>query len=224
MPFVNENHYAKIKATKTYKNYDPDLPQHPYRMLIIGPSNSGKTNILLNLIKHSKNYDKIYPFAKKLDEPLYQRLTNHFRHNESEDHERILEMSSSNISEVPPADDIDEMFQNLIIFDDMVTEKNLKGVTDLFIRGRKQNASIIFITQSYYSVPKDIRLNCDYYLLTKINSKREITEIGKDIATDKFIEVYNRATMNPYSFLVIDRKTHNPKRTFRANFNDAINI
>ena len=133
MPFVNENHYAKIKTTKTYKNYDPDLPQHPYRMLIIGPSNSGKTNILYNLIKHSKNYDKIYLFAKKLDEPLYRQLTARFQDNESEDHERILEMSSSNISDVPPADEIDETFQNLTIFDDMMTEKKLKGVIDLFI-------------------------------------------------------------------------------------------
>ncbi len=116
MPFLNKNYYAKIKRTKPYKNYDPDLPQHVYRMLIIGPSNSGTTNILLNLIKYSENYDKIYLFAKKLDEPLYQRLINHFRDNESEYHERILEIASSNISDVPPADAIDETFQNLIIF------------------------------------------------------------------------------------------------------------
>ena len=223
MSFKNENHYTKIKTMKTYKNKNPDLPQHPYRMLIIGPSNSGKTNILISSIKYSKNYDKIYLFAKKLDEPLYQRLINHFRDNESEDSEPILELTSSNISDVPSADAIDESFQNLIIFDDMVTEKNLRSVTDLFIRGRKQNASIIFITQSYYSVPKDIRLNCDYYILTKIHSKREITEIGKDIATDHFLKIYNRATSNePYSFLVIDRKTHDPKRTFRKNFTDNL--
>ncbi len=85
-----------------------------------------------------------------------------------------------------------------------VTEKYLKGVTDLFIRGHKQNASIIFITQSFMSVPKDIRQNFNYYVLTKIHSKRKITDIKKDIATDKFNEVYKQATDKFYSFLVID--------------------
>ncbi len=87
-------------------------------MLIIGASNSGKTNILLNLIKYSKNYDKIYLFAKKLYEPFYQRLIDHFQDNEREDHQIILEMASSDISDVHPVVAINDTFQNLI-FDDM---------------------------------------------------------------------------------------------------------
>ncbi len=70
--------------------------------------------------------------------------------------------------------------------------------------------------------PKIFDLNYDYYVLTKIHSKREITQIGNDIATDNFNEVYKWATDMPYCFLVIDRKTHDPERTCRANFVNAI--
>ena len=52
----------------------PYIPDHPYRILIIGGSGSGKTNILLNLVNEQKDIDKIYLYAKDLSEPKYEYL------------------------------------------------------------------------------------------------------------------------------------------------------
>ena len=71
----------------------------------------------------------------------------------------------------------------LIAFDDMIADiinnKNLDSmVTELFIRGRKLNISLVFITQSYFKVPKDIRLNTTHFFIAKVSNRRELQEIG----------------------------------------------
>ena len=63
----------------------------------------------------------------------------------------------------------------LIVFDDMIADQT---VSELFIRGRKLNISIVFITQSYFAVPKDIRLNSTHYFVIKIPSKRELQQVA----------------------------------------------
>jgi hypothetical protein len=174
------------------------------------------------MIDECKNFDKIYLYAKKLDEPLYEDLINHWKTVGDEYGYHLIEYSND-ITKIVNINDIDENIQNLIVFDDMVTEKNLKRVEELFIRGRKQNASIVFVSQSFFSIPKDIRLNCDYFILTKISNKKELTEIAKDHTTDKFHEIYETATRDPYSLLLIDLRTQEPKLKFRKDFKMAIN-
>ena len=71
----------------------------------------------------------------------------------------------------------------LIVFDDMTEDvesnKNLYPiVTELFLRGRKLNISLVFISQSYFRVPKSIRQNATYYSITKIPKKRELQQIA----------------------------------------------
>ena len=72
---------------------------------------------------------------------------------------------------------IDKERKILIVFDDMIADminnKKLNSiVTDLFIRGRKLNISLVFITQSYFKVPKDVRLNSTHIFIMKIPKKR----------------------------------------------------
>ena len=67
----------------------------------------------------------------------------------------------------------------LIVFDDMIadimTNKKFQAIIkELFIRCRKLNISLVFITQSYFSVPKDVRLNSTHYLIMKINNRKEL--------------------------------------------------
>ena len=74
---------------------------------------------------------------------------------------------------------IDQKRKILIVFDDMIADiiKNKKLnsiVTELFIRGRKLNISLVFITQSYFKVPKDVRLNTTHIFISKIPSKGEL--------------------------------------------------
>ena len=109
---------------------------------------------------------------------------------------------------------------------DMIRNKKLNSiVTELFIRCRKLNISLVFISQSYFKVPKDVRNNSTHFFIMKIPNKREFQQIAtnhlSDINTKDFIKVYKKCTDKPYSFLVIDTTlpSDDPLR-FRKNFNN----
>ena len=101
----------------------------------------------------------------------------------------------------------------LIVFDDliadMINDKNLDSiVTEWFIRRRKLNISIVFITQSYFNVPKDVRLKSTHFFIMKIGNKRELQQIALNYSSDidfkDFMKIYKKYTKEPYSFLVND--------------------
>ena len=115
----------------------------------------------------------------------------------------------------------------LIVFDDMIAdmESNKKLspiVTELFLRGRKLNISLVFISQSYFKVPKTIRLSATHYFIMKIPSKRELQLIVSNYLSDidfkKFMKLSKNYIKEPYSFLVNDAtlSSDNPLR-FRMN-------
>ena len=113
-----------------------------------------------------------------------------------------------NIDEYNP----DKENKILMIFDDMIADmilnKKLNSiVTELFIRDRKLNISLVFITQSYFKVPKDVRLNISHFFIAKIPNERELQQIAinhsSDINTKDFANIYRKCTAEPYSFLVI---------------------
>ena len=95
-------------------------------------------------------------------------------------------------------------------------------VTELFFRGRKLNISMVFITRSYFKVPKDVRLNSTHFFIMKIPNKRELQQIAlnhsSDIDFKDFMNIYKKCTKEPYSLLVNDAKlpSDNPLR-FRKN-------
>ena len=90
----------------------------------------------------------------------------------------------------------------------MTNKKFQTIIKELFIRCRKLNISLVFITQSYFSVPKDVRLNSTHYLIMKINSKRELQNIAinhsADIDYNDFMKIYRERTREPYNFFTID--------------------
>ena len=91
----------------------------------------------------------------------------------------------------------------------MLSDKKLNPiVTELFIRGRKLNISLVCIKQSYFALPKRIRLNSTHYFLMKIPNIRELQQIAfnysSDIDFQDFMNPYKKFTAEPYSFLVID--------------------
>ena len=128
---------------------------------------------------------------------------------------------------------IDKERKILIVFDDMIADiienKKLNSiVTELFIRGRKSNISLVFITQWYFKVPKDVRLNTSHFYIAKIPNKRELQQIAinhsSDIRTKDFTNIYKECTAEPYSFLVNDTTlaSDNPLR-FRKNLFNIYN-
>ena len=120
----------------------------------------------------------------------------------------------------------------LIVFDDMIadimTNKKLQSIIkELFIRCRKINISPVFITQSYFSVPKDVRLNLTHYFIMKINNKGELQNIAinhsVDIDYKDFIKMYRECTKEPYNFLTIDTTVPSTNTLrFRKNLFDTL--
>ena len=173
-------------------------------------------------------------YAKDPDEDKYQYLINktesvglkHFN-----DPKAFIEYSNDMHSVYKNIDNYNFNKENkiLIVFvdmiSDMINDKKLNSiVTELFIRGRKLNISLIFITQSYFKVPKDVRNNSTHFFILKIPNKRELMQIAinysSDINTKGFIEIYRKCTDKPYSFLVIDTTlSPNNSLRFRKNLN-----
>ena len=101
----------------------------------------------------------------------------------------------------------------LIVFDDMIADminnnKLNPIVTELFIRGRKLNISLVFIMKSYFKVPKDVKLNSTHSFIMKIPNKRELQQTAlnhsSDIDFKDFMKIYKKCTKEPYVFLVND--------------------
>ena len=194
------------------------IPDHPYRILIIGGSGSGKTNELLNLINNHPDIDKIYLHAKDPHEKKYQYLINKRKEvglNHFNDPKAFMEYSDDMQDVYKSIEDYNPIKKRkvLITFDDMIADminndKLNPIVTELFIRGRKLNISIVYITQSYFKVPKDLRLNSTHFFIMKIPNKRELQQIAlnhsSDIDFKDFMNIYKKYTKESYSFLVND--------------------
>ena len=129
---------------------------------------------------------------------------------------------SSSKDEIVQVDELDPDIQNLIVFDDFVTEKDQKLIEDLFMRGRKKNISLIYVTQSYFSTPKDIRLQCNYFVFFNLLNKREMLQIQMDHAAELgkqvFMQLYGHAIQDTHDFLLIDKKTKVRSLRYRKNF------
>ena len=151
---------------------------------MIRAPDSGKTNIMLNLINHQNDnddnvIDRKYLYAKNPYEAKYQLLINkgekvvldHFNDPETfiEEYSNDMQYFYKNIEKKNPQ----KVWRVLIVFDG--SNKKLRPVvTELLIRGRKLNISLVFIRQLYFKVPKDVRLNCTHYSILKISSKIKV--------------------------------------------------
>ena len=174
----------------------------PFRMCVVAPSGTGKTNFLLNLIKVFSQGDGTFAdisiITRNKDEPLYNYLSGEF--------EQI--QIKEGMSCTPKLDDMDKKYNHLVVWDDLVLSKNLNNVEEYYMRARKKNCSVVFLSQSYYDIPKFIRKNSNYLVLLDLGgSKREQTAImnewSSDLDKDELKAVYNDAVSIPLRPLII---------------------
>ena len=143
---------------------------------------------MINVINDQNDIDKIYLYARNLSEPKYEYLI------KKREDAGIKHVNNPNAF-IECSDTMDDVYKNindyypirkrkkLIVFDgmiaDIMTSKKFHAIIkELFIRGRKLNISLTFITQSYFSVPKDARLNTTHYFIMKINDQIELENIS----------------------------------------------
>ena len=149
------------------------------------------------LIEPLLHCDEIYLYAKNLDQEKYQNLTNKMNEISRDVGYDIMKVSNDKI--IPICDMDYEDNQKLVILDDCVCEKNQRQVVDYFIQGRHKNCSVIYLSQSFYKTPRDIRLNCSHYCVFEFPSSRERNMISSELGVDK--EKFRKATKELYSFL-----------------------
>ena len=157
-------------------------------------------------------YNKIYLYSKNLEQEKYTHL--------SEILERIAEVNKipideifySSNEEIIPISEMEDRNQKVVIFDDYVCEKNQNDIINYFIQGRHKNCCVIYLPQSYYKTPKDIRINCSHYIIFESPTKRENEAICNEHGLDK--EAYKRSFKNEYDFLYIDKPRKIAKRNF----------
>ena len=214
---INFDEYTNENIIKHNSKW-PYIQDQPSRILITGGSGSGKTNALLNLINNQPDINKIYLYAKDPSEKKYQHLINKREKvglNHFNDPKAFMEYSNDmqdvhkNIEDYNPI----KKRKILIVFDDMIADMTNNNklnpiITELLIRVRKLNNSIVFIMQSYFKVPKDVRLNFTHFFIMKIPNKRELQQTAlnhsSDIDFKDFMNIYKKCTTEPYSFLVND--------------------
>ena len=195
---------------------DIDIPS---RICIVGASGSGKSTCLLNFILKTPNTFGHITICTKQQEPLYDYLEKKLKGKNITIHYSLDKLEE-------PKDFPNKELQNLLIFDDMIAEKNQRKIVDYFIRGRKigQGITCFYLSQSYYQVPKTIRAQLSYIWLVKIGQKRDLNLILADSGglVDKktLMHLYEDATQQKFNFLKINLDTVDMNRKFSKNFID----
>ena len=181
---------------------------HPTNCLITGKSNSGKSNILMNLIAQNCIYEKIYIFTNNLDEK-YSWLKNKFKNDV------YIYINEINFS------DINKKYVNLVVFDDLVFSN--KKISTFFTQSRKLNVSCIFISHRFFSIDRLLRNNLHYMIFTKLD-KREISMIYNDISLDLTLKQFHDINDNlkKYDFIIIDKYNENSFMKIRKKFNSIL--
>lgn len=220
------NMYERIPKEFLDKAENPNYNLHkltiPFRMCIVAPSGSGKTNFLLNLIHlfscgEKGTFQSIHIITRDADEPLYKWIMKKC--------DQIV--IKEGLENTPKLDKFDKDYNHLVIWDDLVLSKDLTSVSEYYIKCRKKNVSVAFISQSYFKIPKIIRNNCNYMVLLKLSGQREVniilSEFGLGITKEQLLNVYNYATREKLQPLLIDMAADPPNR-FRKGFLEIIDI
>jgi hypothetical protein len=223
--------YNFYKHTKRQNYINPNKDVHgidiPFMMTISSGTGTGKTNSLLGLISlMNKTFHEIILCVKTANEPLYEHLISKLGNAV-----KVFEDG-----QIPPTTDFatyDEQtrkfksvdkYQRLLIFDDLVLERSANMIAkEYYIKGRKLAGGIscVYISQSFYQIPKIIRENCGYFVLGKNLLRKDLRSIlscfPTDLTLDEFSSVYRDMTSEPLDTMIIDVKHRTARRNFTGD-------
>lgn len=219
------NFYEKMPPEMRPKADNPNEHLHhlnlPFRMCLVAPSGSGKTNFLLNLIhlfsKGKGTFSSITIVTRIADEPLYN-----FLKSKSESIQ-ILE----GMSKTPELNKFDKSENHLVVWDDLVLSKDLARVEEYYLRARKFNVSCCFISQSYYHIPTMIRRNSTYMIILKLGaSSRELkcllSEMGASLDKDQLVNMYEYATNTKFVPMIVNCEEQDKYKKYRKGFDEIL--
>ena len=247
---IKIKNYTKEHYTQKQSKYKEAM-QVPYRLMLIAPSGSGKTILIQNLIIdiYDKVFERVYIFSPsifvdsaynsikdyqknimKVEENENKLYFDHYEHEDlekiiSQQHDLILHMKSKKMK---------SLFNILIVIDDFADDPSFsrqsKLLWSIFCRGRHNSISVIISTQKFRAIANIIRLNCSAIIVFKIKNSNDldaiIEELSGALSNDKktFLEIYNLAIKEPYSFLYVNLAAKNLNDMFMINFDKKIHI
>jgi len=212
------NWYTKVPKHLLHEPENPNIELHqiklPFRCCVVAPSGAGKTNWLINLVKlfceGKGTFSSVFILTRNSDEPLYNFLKSK--------HDSI--QIKEGVHHLPPLDKFDKKVSHLVVLDDLVLDDQ-KSVEKYYIRCRKLNVSIIFISQSYFRISKLIRSNCSYLVILKLSGDRDcrliLSEMSLGLSKEQLMAMYKHATAKKFHCLFIDCEADSEHR-FRHNF------
>lgn len=221
-----ENWYEKIdRKFLDVQHNNPNFNLHgfkiPFRACVVASSGAGKSNLVVNLIslfcKGKGTFNTIHIICKDAEEPLYKYLA-------SKSQAIIVK---EGLHELPDLDKIDKSDCTLVIIDDMVLEKNQRQVCEYYIRCRKKSVSIMYLSQSFYGIPKVVRINCSYLILLKMSGDRDVSmimrEAGLGLTKPQLMGMYEYATDTKFSPLIINIEESDKTKKFRKCLTEYLN-
>lgn len=205
------------------KNRHGKLLPNTIRCIISGPSNCGKTNLVVGLLIHENglHYKNVYVYSKTLFQPKYvflekvlQRIPE-VTYKKFRDNEEVLSPQEASPDSV-------------IIFDDVACE-NQNNIRDYFAMGRHCNIDSFYLNQTYSKIPKQlIRDNANLIILFKqddINLRHAYDEhVATDMTWSQFKEMCSKIWENPFSYLVINKDCDKNNGCYREKFDTYVVI
>lgn len=218
IPVSNFDNYIGSGADKERSKHGPLLPSS-IRCIIAGPSCSGKTNILFNMLFDPNGlvFENLYVFSKSLYQPKYQFLT------------KVL---PKEIGYFPLDDNINVMAPNeakpnsIMVFDDIACEKHGQ-IRAYFTMGRHSNIDVFYLGQTYSHIPKQlIRDNANFLILFRQDNKNLRHVYHDHVNTDMSFESFNRlcthAWKDNHGFIVIDKERDIYKGRYRIGLDSFV--
>ena len=203
----------KIYGRNLSHSRDNGLFSEDFRLLIAGPTGCGKTNTLMNILLIPLTfYDRIYIFTNTPEQDKIVDLQNQMAKLSARVGYEILQV-------FPPSQigfDYPQNSRKVVVFDDLLHEapKIQEQITKHFTLGRHQKISPIYLSQSYFGTPIQIRLNCSHMILYPPTTTKHINLIGKETMVDP--EMFSQ--LKPFDFLFLNRN----KKTVAKNFDEPL--
>ena len=219
----------------SHKDIQKHLPQYhnphyeqtqisiPARIGVIASSGGGKTQWLLNFIAKTNDTWGHIHVVYKTSEPLYEFLTDKLKGKNITFYTKLADLPQPN--DFPHKDK-----QQLVVFDDQVNEKNQDIIKELMIRGRKigKGLTMCYLSQSFFKIPKIVRLQFSHLILLKLSSNRDLNLILSDyslgVNRGELADIYKDATRDKFHFLKISIDEPDNNKKFSHNWTGFYSI
>ena len=224
LPIINfDSLCSSAVPTDAERNrHGPLLPKH-VRCLICGPSNCGKSNVLLNLIfaPQGLSFENVYIFSKTLYQPKYKLLEKVLS--------QIPEIGYFPFSEYEQVVHPNQVLTNSIMIFDDVSSENQSQIREYFAMGRHKNVDVFYLCQTFSRIPKQlIRDNACFIIIFKQDETnlRHIYKdyVNTDMKYEQFKTLCQRAWENKNGFLTIDREQNLNSGRYRINLDQFLKI